>query len=92
MEIMDKIRDGKLKPTPPDVRDAFDKKCQIGKYRPWQVDPKRIKELEENTREELSAIMTEAQSKRIQVSRRTYSTKKNNRKELERLKSEIENG
>ena len=89
---MDKIRDGKLKPTPPDVRDAFDKKCQIGKYRPWQVDPKRIQELEKQTQEELSAIMTKAQLNRIQVSRKIYSTKKNNRSEIERIKSEIENG
>jgi len=89
---MDQIKSGKIKQLTTEERDELDKKCQIGKYRPWQVDPKRIKELEKKTQEELSAIMIKAQSNRIQVSRRTYSTKKNNRSEIERIKSEIENG
>ena len=93
MEIMEKIRLGKIKRLTVEERDKLDKEYQVGKYRPYNINIERIKQLEQETREEYSAVMKEAQSKR-NINRRgsTCITKKSIQREEERIKHELENG
>ena len=93
---MEQIKLGKIKKLTPDQRDELDKKYQVGKYRPYQIDWERIKQLEKETREEYSAIMKGAHAKRDFNNRAGYNKAGNGKKqqaaELERLKQEFENG
>ena len=90
---MEQIKLGKVKKLTPEERDELDKKYQVGKYRPYQIDWERIKQLEKETREEYSEIMKGAHARRLGT-RIDYSKtgKRQQEAELERLKQELENG
>ena len=87
---MEQIKSGKVKKLTPEERDELERKYQVGKYRPYQIDWDRIKQLEKDTREEYSNIMKEAQAKRYKPEK--YNSKKTSKQEEERLKHELENG
>ena len=90
---MEQIKLGKVKKLTPEERDELDRKYQVGKYRPYQVDWERIKQLEKETREEYSEIMKAAYTaSRKPVGSGRGSGKKQQAAELERLKQELENG
>lgn len=93
MEIMEQIKLGKVKKLTSEERDELEQKYQVGKYRPYQIDWERIKQLEKETREEYSEIMKGAHARRVDT-RKSYTKtgKKQQAAELERLKHELENG
>jgi len=94
--IMDQIKSGKIKQLTSEERDELDKEYQVGKYRPWVYNKQRMNELEKQVSTEHSIKMSEAHSKpEANYNRghaKKYNGKKQQAKELERLKSEIENG
>lgn len=93
LEIMEQIRLGKLKPLMSDERDKLEQEYQVGKYRPYEIDWERIKQLEKETREEYSEIMKGAHSRRLGTRTNYVKTgKKQQAAEFERLKQELENG
>jgi hypothetical protein len=91
---MQDVKERKVKPLTPEERDKLARKYEIGKYRPYEIDWERAKQLVKDTREELSIKFSEVR-KSVNKNReyKSYgSGKKQKETELQRLKLEIENG